>query len=322
MKETDYAYAVARIRANESRLLTGAMLEELVAAPSFEAALKLLVSFGWAQDGDTDVSSLMRSQNEQLWTLLRESVPDENELPVLTALNDFYNLKAALKCMLTDADPAAFYVQPTTLDLPAVTDAMQKHAFEKLPQPLADCAKDAYESACRTESGQSADVVIDAAALQCLFRQAKETDCALLAQILRFICDSTNIKIAVRCARTKKDLSFTRFAVGPCDRLDRDALCLAAAGGEAALLDYLDSTPYRDGAAALKKSTTAFEKWSDDSIVALCRQAKYTFFGFEPIAAYYFSKTTEIKAVRIVLCAKQSGVSTDIIRERVRALYV
>ena len=159
-------------------------------------------------------------------------------------------------------------------------------------------------------------------ALQCLYRQAEETDCDLLSQMLLFICDSTNIKIAVRCARTKKDLSFTRLAVGPCDKLDRDALCLAAVQGEAALLEYLHATPYRDGAAALKKSTTAFEKWCDDSLVALCREAKYTFFGFEPIAAYYFAKTTEIKAVRIVLCAKQSGVATDIIRERVRALYV
>ena len=42
-------------------------------------------------------------------------------------------------------------------------------------------------------------------------------------------------------------------------------------------------------------------------------------FGFEPIAAYYFSKTTEIKAVRIVLCAKQSGVSTDIIESSIKA---
>ena len=229
MRETDYAYAVARIRANEGRLLTGAMLEEVVDAPSFEAALRLLVSFGWAPDGEADVSALIRAQNEQLWTLLRESVPDENQLPVLTALNDFYNLKAALKCMLTDVDPTPFYVQPSTLDLPALTDAMEKHAFDKLPQPICDCAKDAYETACRTESGQSADVIIDAAALTCLFRQAETTDCALLAQMLRFICDSTNIKIAVRCARTQKDLSFTRFAVGPCDRLDRDALCLAAA---------------------------------------------------------------------------------------------
>ena len=322
MKETDYAYAVARIRANESRLLTGAMLDEIVAAPSFEKALALLRSHGWAEENVTDVSALVAAQDEKLWTLLRESAPDQEELQVLTALNDFYNLKAALKCMLTNVDPAPYYVQPTMLDLPLLTDAMQRHAFEKLPQPLMDCAKEAYETACRTESGQSADVIIDAAALTCLSVQAKQTDCDLLARILRFVCDSTNIKIAVRCARTNKDLSFAHRAIGPCHAFDRDVLCAAAVQGEGALLSFLSATAYRDGVIALQKSTTAFEKWCDDKIVALCREAKYLFFGFEPIAAYYFAKSAEIKAVRIVLSAKLSGVPAETIRERVRDLYV
>ncbi|MBQ4364720.1 MAG: V-type ATPase subunit [Clostridia bacterium] len=322
MRETDYAYAVARIRANEGKLLTTAMLDELVAAPSFDRALALLRSHGWAEEGVTDVSALVAAQNERLWTLLQESVPDREELQVLTSLNDFYNLKAALKCMLTNVDPAPYYVQPTMLDLGLLTDAMRRHAFEKLPPSLADCAREAYETATRTESGQSADVIIDAAALACLSKQADETESALLAKILRFICDSTNIKIAVRCARTGKDLSFTQSAVGPCCGFDRDGLCAAAVQGESALLGWLYATPYRDGVTALQRSTTAFEKWCDDSIVALCREAKYLFFGFEPIAAYYFAKSAEIKAVRIVLSAKLSGVPAETIRERVRDLYV
>ena len=57
-------------------------------------------------------------------------------------------------------------------------------------------------------------------------------------------------------------------------------------------------------------------------MIELCRSAKYEFFGFAPIAAYYFAKTTEIKTVRIVLSAKLAGVPNDIIRERVRDLYV
>lgn len=322
MKETDYAYAVARIRANEGKLLTKAMLEEIVAAPSYEKAVALLRGHGWAEEGVSDVSALVSAQNERLWRLLQESAPDKEELQSLTALNDFYNLKAALKSMLTNVSPAPYYVRPTALDLALLTDAMERHAFEKLPQHLADCAKEAYETATRTESGQSADVIIDAAALTCLSRQADDTDCALLAKILRFICDSTNIKIAVRCARTGKDLSFTDSAVGPCHGFDRETLCGAAVQGESALLGFLASTVYRDGVDALQKSTTAFEKWCDDKIVEYCREAKYLFFGFEPIAAYYFAKSAEIKAVRIVLSAKLSGVNADTIRERVRDLYV
>ena len=322
MKQTDYAYAVARIRANEGRLLTSAALDEVVNAPSYEAALELLRSRGWVQTGESEVSALIAAQSAQLWTLLKESVPDRNALRVLTALNDFYNLKAALKSILTDVDPSPYYVQPTALDLETLTDAMRRHAFDKLEEPLASTAKQAYEAATRTESGQSADVVIDAAALQNLFDQATSTDCALLADLLRFVCDSTNIKVAVRCARTGKDLSFIESAVGPCYHMDRQSLCLAAVKGEGELLSFLDAGNYRDGAAALRQSTTAFEKWCDDSLIDLCKQAKYEFFGFAPIAAYYYAKSTEIKTVRIILSAKQAGVANDIIRERVRKLYV
>ena len=322
MRDTDYAYAVARIRANEVRLLPGAVLEEMANAPSYDAAVRRLAEFGWTDGSETDLSVLLRTESEKLWRLMKETVGDPDHLRVLTALNDFYNVKAALKSMLTDADPAPYYVQPTMLDLDALTDAVSSHTFEKLGESLATAAKQAYEAATRTESGQSADVLIDAATLQYLSKQADTTDCKLLSQILRFLCDSTNIKVAVRCARTGKDLSFVESAVGPCHQLDRAGLCASAVQGEAQLLELLSSGVYRAGAEALKKSTTAFEKWCDDSVIELCKSAKFEFFGFAPIAAYYFAKTTEIKTVRIVLSAKLAGVSNDIIRERVRDLYV
>ena len=42
MHENEYAYAVARIRANEVNLLTPAETEQLISAESYEAALRLL----------------------------------------------------------------------------------------------------------------------------------------------------------------------------------------------------------------------------------------------------------------------------------------
>ena len=115
MKGTDYAYAVARIRANESKLLSSAMLDEVVAAASYDKAVDVLRARDWVRTDDTDVSALIAAQSEALWVLMRESVTDKNALAVLTALNDFYNVKAALKSMLTDADPAPYYVQPIDL---------------------------------------------------------------------------------------------------------------------------------------------------------------------------------------------------------------
>ena len=88
------------------------------------------------------------------------------------------------------------------------------------------------------------------------------------------------------------------------------------------MLAHLSGTPYAAGAALLQKSTTAFEKWCDDSVTDMVKRAKYVFFGFEPILAYYYAKVAEIKSVRIILSGKQSGVPIETIKERVRALYV
>ena len=323
MKDTDYAYAVARIRANEGKLLTTAQVEALAALPSFEQAVAELHGCGWVEtEQETDIAQIVFAQNLRLWQLLNESVPDREELKILTALNDFFNVKAALKCLLTDSDPAPLFEQPSSLDLQLLAQSVQKRAFDQLPAAFAAAAKQAYETALRTENGQSADVILDSAALRYLMAAARETKCALLRDILAFQCDSTNMKIALRCARTGKDLSFTESAVGDCAKLEKNLLCFSAVQGEGALLEYLLAGPYAEGASLLKDSAGAFEKWVDDRVMELARTAKYTFFGFEPICAYYFAKTAEIKTVRMILSAKQSGVSSAIIQERVRALYV
>ncbi|MBQ1545725.1 MAG: V-type ATPase subunit [Clostridia bacterium] len=51
-------------------------------------------------------------------------------------------------------------------------------------------------------------------------------------------------------------------------------------------------------------------------------QARYTAFGIDPVVAYYIARDAEIKSARIILSAKKNGLSNDVIRERVRTLYV
>ena len=323
MKDTDYAFAVAKIRANEKSLLTSSQVESLLDEPSFERVVSVLRSLGWLEsEKNVDISGVVDAQNRKLWQLLHESVPDKGKLRILTVINDFFNVKAALKCMLTGEDPERLYVFPTSIELEKLTENIMSHSFEKLDEMFSECAKEAYEAACRTESGQSADIIVDAAALSYIMAEAKKTDCGLLREILEFICDSTNMKIAFRCARTGKDISFTETAIAPCAKLDRGVLCEKAIKGEGELLAYLETTDYSKGAALLSKSTTAFEKWCDDTVTEISKKAKYIFFGFEPICAYYYAKTAEIKTVRVILSGKKSGVEADVIRERVRALYV
>lgn len=323
MKNEDYAYAVARIRANEKRLLTDADIESIINSQNISDALAVLASHGWQRENEEgfDLGELLTGEQKRLWTLLNESVPDKSVLPVLTVYNDCFNLKAALKCAVTDADPVSLYVYPTSLNLADLTKAAKMHEFSILGN-FEPAAKTAWETLCRTQNGQDGDILIDAFALSMFLSLAKKSGNELTMQIAEFMCATADVKIAVRSARAGKSLSFIKSALAPCRTLDTEKMADLCVQGEDKLMEYLKRTSMSTAAQLIQENSAKAEKWCDDTVTEMTKKAKYIFFGFEPICAYYYAKQTEIKNVRMILGAKKSGLPENVIRERLRALYV
>ena len=72
-KDTDYAYAVARVRSNELSLLTEADTEQLIEAESYEAAMNKLADLGWGEvSKDTDYASYLEDYFAKHWAFLEE----------------------------------------------------------------------------------------------------------------------------------------------------------------------------------------------------------------------------------------------------------
>ena len=151
---------------------------------------------------------------------------------------------------------------------------------------------------------------------------AKESKDSTLISYGELLVASADIKIAVRAALCGKDESFLRRALSECDTLDLDYLIRAALSGTEAIYNYLKNTDYADAIPELKSSPQAFERWCDDLIIRSLRPQLYNSFGLGPIAAYIIARETEIKSVRILLCARENGFPTEAIRERIRETYV
>ena len=62
MFETEYAYAVARIRSNELSLLTPEDIEMLVSADSYETALRILTDKGWSDTAGKDGADMFEEE--------------------------------------------------------------------------------------------------------------------------------------------------------------------------------------------------------------------------------------------------------------------
>lgn len=311
MGNTSYASAVAAVRAMENSLLTHSDIEQLIASKS-KAEYNSLISAKGSEQATL----------EDVWDMLRAYAPNDRELEILLYKNDFHNLKAALKAVISGKEPQHYFILPTNLDLDKLVVAIKSKEYEYLPEYIRKTAQEAYELLTRTLDGQLSDSVIDTAALEAMQRAAYRHGGEFMRRYAEMTALYADIKTAYRCALMKKSKSFIETAVCGTSELDKDSLVRAALEGVDGLFAYLDNTQYSDAAKLLRESPAKFEKLCDDEMIELAQTARMTAFGTEPLAAYYLAKEAEIKNLRIISVCKESGTDRETITERMRKLYV
>ncbi|MEG1179767.1 MAG: V-type ATPase subunit, partial [Oscillospiraceae bacterium] len=302
MHETEYAYAVARVRANELTLLSATDVEQLISAEDYKQVMRRLADTGWGDSENvTDYSHYLEQYKAKTWELLVEIMEDIHELDMLIIRNDMQNLKAALKSAVSHNDPENLYISPTVYDTEAMIKAVEQRMFETLPECMSDVAVKAYDILTRTGNGQLADIILDTRTLDLIYSFGKKSRNELLSILAEYICATTNIKTAFRCAHTGKNREFIEDSICECDTLNKQDLIVATLEGPDALMDFLSKTNYSEAVEMFHISTSAFEKWCDDLIMNCIKPARYKAFGVDPIVAYYLAKDAEIKSVRIIL---------------------
>jgi len=70
-----------------------------------------------------------------------------------------------------------------------------------------------------------------------------------------------------------------------------------------------------------ERSFVSLEKAINDFLVEILKPAKYLSFGPEPLLAYYLAKVNEINLIRMIIMAKLNDVSSDLVKERLNAVY-
>jgi len=323
MENTQYAFSVASIRVKESSLFGQTEMEQLLAVPTYTAALSFLSEHGWEIPAErTETNAILRRELLRTWDFLCEIAPDISVLYPLILRKDYHNLKAGIKSSLSGFDVNMYFMSPSTISHELMADAITRRQFDILPEPFAAVGEEAYDALVRTSDGQLADILIDCAALNDILSRAKATRNKLVTDLSELYCAAANMKTAIRAARTGKNEEFLQRALSECGTLEKKVLVTEAARGFEPLMAYLADTVYSAGAALVSESPAVFEKWCDDEGIALLERTKYEFFGPEPLIAYYFSKEAEIKNIRILLAAKENQLPADKVRQRLRRLYV
>ena len=320
MNKSKYTYAVARIRANETKLLSKSDYDMLVNAGGKDTVIRILNEKGW----NINPKSIFRSLEDeaaQTWKLIEESVPDASIIEALIVENDFYNLKAALKANFSDLDIEKYYIYPCTFDTSLLTYAVTHNDFRNLPGHIRQTAETAYDSYAENSSGQDTEIIIDKACIETCLALADKADSELLKTIMHIRCAQANIKIAKRCVLCGKSKDFTENALCSCPGIDNDELIEVVSDSEK-LSGCLSKTPFMFMKDAPTESFTDFENYCYDYIIGLTRQSKWDIDGPDPVISYWFIKSSEIRNARVIISAKENGLSVDEIIKRVRGVYV
>ena len=323
MSNTKYTYAVARIRALEVSLFSDAFISQLLACRSAQQVLQSVIEKGWGDIslGD-DAEAVLKCEEEKAWNVIRDVAPDMSVFDVLAFPKLYHNLKAAVKEVYTDSRNPALYYDDCPVPGEEMRRIIENREFSRLPGHMARTAQEALDTLLHTGDGQLCDILVDRAALDAMEEAGKKSGEPVIEDYADTMVAIADIKIAVRCQKTGKSADFMRSAMAQCRSLNVDQLIRAALSGAEEIARYLEGTSYAGGAESLRESPSAFERWCDNRMIETLKSQKYETFSVGPLLAYLVARENEIKTVRIILTGKQNGFEDDVIRERIREMYV
>lgn len=322
MKKNQYIYAVARIRAKETQLLSKQVMEELLACKTEKQCIQMLEEKGWEFSEDRDPERMLEQEREKTWGTLYELTGNPELFRTITCTDLFQNLKAAVKQAVRKEEHPGIFLKGTEISGEKMLSWIRERDFEQFPVFMREAAKEAFEAILKTGDGQLCDRIIDRVTLQTMKEEAGKTGEPIFEMYAESAVALADIKIAVRSCKTGKGRSFMEQAMIPCSSLDIQRLIDAAVQNTDAIAEYLEDTVYREGAEALSQSPSAFACWCDNQIIRTIRPQLWEPFSVGPLAAYAIARENEIKNVRIILAGKQSGIPDVKIQERIRDMYV
>ena len=169
MSDTNYAFAVARIRVLEKYLLSDSDIEEMTALPDEAAVIAYLKERGWGEEGAKETAEeLFTAEAAKTNALMRELKLEPEVLEVFTYQDIYHNLKAAIKIALTEGEAPGVFLDTERYGREEMLRIVSEKDYDALPQHMRAAAEEAYQALLHTRDGQLCDVICDKAALSAI----------------------------------------------------------------------------------------------------------------------------------------------------------
>ncbi len=337
LQPTEYMYASARIRALENRVVGRERMEILMEARTADEVMDRLAEYGYApietRDNIPAGEAVSAAREGMLLAILKEayaeveaSAPDPAVFRYFRYPYDCNNIKVAIKCAVRGISAADLLFDFGTVPADEVETCLREGKHDRFPPSMAAAISVAREAYDKTADPRRIDTVLDRACYEDMLREAEAGDLVLLGWLKTKI-DLTNVLMTLRILRMGRGsvgATFLEESLLPGGTLKHTFFAEAYEGGESRLWEALLPTAYGKLAAVEgdPRPLSAVEKAADDLYMDTVRTDAKTPFGAPVVGGYLVGCETAVKNIRIILAAKDAGLNSAALRERIRVSYV
>ncbi len=304
-------------------------MEMMLESGKSEDMIRILHECGYEDISAASMESLEQSLTAERQKTLKEIasfIPNPQVLDVFRLKDDYHNVKVLLKSLVQGIDGTELLTESGRVPLGVLQKGIQQNELTGIPLKLKAAITEAREVLSATKDPQIADTILDRYYYGEFFDVAGKTASKFLTGYVRISIDTANLRSVIRTQRMGKGVDFLSSRLFSGGSIDINRIVETVNGGDS-LEDLYGTSLLKDAAAAGTQavqggSMTLFEKLCDDAVSRYLATARYVPFGEQPVISYLAAKETEYTAVRIMMTGLMAGLSRDVIRERLREIYV
>lgn len=333
MNPMQFTQVIPRLRVLETRLLDKAKIDRMIDGDSANEALKVLQESEYAGvmtgvKRPEDYEMVLARELKRVYELMYDASPVKSLVDIMGIKYDYHNIKVILKGMFLQKDFSHMLIPVGMIDVQTLKHSIENNNLGDLNETMKEGIIKAKEVFEETKDPQAIDIILDNTMFKEMREIAKQIDDKFVDKYVKVTIDSTNIKTLLRVKKQKKDKDFLEEVIIEGGEIDKDTLISMLHDAPENISNKLAFTDYGEmiklGIEDFTKSGSVneLERLVDNYIMNMMKEAKYIPFGVEPLLAYIYAKETEIKIVRIIMVGKLNNISGEVIRERLRDIYV
>lgn len=306
MNRNDFILPVSMIKVQEKKLLNEDRLIKMLETNSFKEVLRILNDTDYSYSiattmQDDEYEKIINGELERVFKFTREISKNNQEIVDLAALKyEYQNLKLLLKDKGNVLD--VYNISTGIIDKEELMNN-----FNEVKK-----YKD-FKEAC---------IKLDKMYFKHLLKLANSTNISLFIDYAKISIDRYNIVTFLRLKKQNRNVDYLDDILVDGGSISKEELIKVYFNNTYLLLFKKKIATKTWDTFEKNGDILEIEKIFDNMIISLAKEYKYITIGPEPIFTYIIAKEYELKALRLILSAKLNDIDIELVKSRLRGVYV